>query len=326
MENNAEEKKKIRRYIDNLYFRKEINGLLETVRRPENADLFDELSGEIWEDSYRFRQTSRAEHEQYKQEAHRLLRQTGEKKHARLRRALYAAAGIAACLCLLLGGLHYYRLTDERNLTYLQAATASGEKKELVLPDGSRVVLNACSELRYPARFKGKSRRIELTGQAYFEVARNEKMPFTVATPDFDVQVLGTRFDVKAYPYDEILSVNVQSGKVQVNLPEAMMRLTAREQVLINTRSGDYNKKKEAGEVAVWRKGSLRFDWSPIRDVARELERVYGCRITFAEGQEFNNLISGEHDNQSLESVLESISFVSGVKYKKEGETIVFYK
>lgn len=326
MENNAEEKKKIRRYIDNLYFRQEINGLLKTVRQPGNADLFNELSDEIWEDSYRFRQTSRAEHEKYKQEAYRLLRRTGERKQARLRHVLYVAASIAACLCLLLGGLHYYRLADERNLTYLQTVTASGEKKELVLPDGSRVILNSGSKLRYPARFKGKSRKIELTGQAYFEVARNEKMPFTVATPNFDVQVLGTQFDVKAYPCDEILSVNVQSGKVQVNLPEAMMRLTAQEQVLINTRSGDYNKKKEENEVAVWRKGSLRFDWSPIRDVARELERVYNCRITFAQGQEFNNLISGEHDNRSLESVLESISFVSGVKYKKERDTIVFYK
>lgn len=326
MENNEEEKKKLRRYLDNTYLRKEINGLLETVRRPENTDLFGELSDEVWEESYRFRQTSRAEHEKYKQEAHRLLRRNTGKKRHRLRHALYAAASIAACLCILFGGLHYYRLADERNLTYLQAGTGSGEKKELVLPDGSRVILNSCSRLRYPARFKGKSRRIELTGQAYFEVARNEKMPFTVATPNFDVQVLGTQFDVKTYPYDEILSVNVQSGKVQVNLPEAMMRLTAQEQVLINTRSGDYNKKKEESEVAVWRKGSLRFDWSPIRDVARELERVYNCRIAFAGGQEFNNLISGEHDNQSLESVLESISYVSGVKYKKEGNTIVFYK
>ena len=167
---------------------------------------------------------------------------------------------------------------------------------------------------------------MELDGEAYFRVAHNEDMPFIVTTQKFDVRVLGTHFDVKSYPKDEIVSVNVESGKVQVDLPEAMMRLTAQEQVLINTISGEYTKKKEEREVAVWIKGALRFSSTPIRDVARELERVYNCRITFAPGYEFTNLISGEHDNKSLESVLHSIEYVSGVKYKKEGKEIVLYK
>lgn len=73
------------------------------------------------------------------------------------------------------------------------------------------------------------------------------------------------RFDVKSYSTDEIVSVSVESGKVQVDLPEAMMRLTAKEQVLINTVSGEYSKKKEERGVAVWIKGSLRFNSTPIR-------------------------------------------------------------
>ena len=74
--------------------------------------------------------------------------------------------------------------------------------------------------------------------------------------------------------------------KVQVDLPEAMMRLTAKEQVLINTVSGEYSKRREEDRaVAVWMKGRLRFYSTPIRDVAKELERVYNCRITFAQGQ-----------------------------------------
>lgn len=73
-------------------------------------------------------------------------------------------------------------------------------------------------------------------------------MPFIVRTKRLDVQVLGTRFDVKSYSTDEIVSVSVESGKVQVDLPEAMMRLTAKEQVLINTVSGEYSKKTEDRE------------------------------------------------------------------------------
>ena len=84
---------------------------------------------------------------------------------------------------------------------------------------------------------------------------------------------------------------------------------------------------KEEGGVAVWIKGSLRFNSTPIRDVAKELERVYNCRITFAPGQDFNNLITGEHDNKSLEAVLKSIEFISGdIKYKKEGINVLLYK
>lgn len=208
-----------------------------------------------------------------------------------------------------------------------EITTSFGEKRQVTLPDGTLLVLNSCSQVRYPDRFVGDLREVELEGEGYFRVARNEKMPFVVRTKRLDVQVLGTRFDVKSYSTDEIVSVSVESGKVQVDLPEAMMRLTAKEQVLINTVSGEYSKKTEDRGVAVWMKGGLRFYSTPIRDVAKELERVYNCRITFAPGQDFNNLITGEHDNKSLEAVLKSIEFISGdIKYKKEGINVLLYK
>ncbi|MCC8171561.1 MAG: FecR domain-containing protein [Parabacteroides sp.] len=318
MKNTPEEKQKLRRYLDDIYIREEAPELLDTLRDAANKDLLDEIAAEVWEASSTHRQTTRAEHEKYKKEAHRLLKKIAHGKRLWLRRTVYAAAGIAAIFCLTFGGMHYFRRMDEQNLTYTTAATSYGEKKQVTLPDGSRVVLNSCTSLRYPILFSGKERKVELNGEAYFRVARNEAKPFMVTTRNFDVRVLGTHFDVKSYPQDEIVSVNVESGKVQVDLPEAMMRLTAQEQVLINTLSGEYAKKKEEREVAVWIKGGLRFSSTPIRDVARELERVYNCRIFFAPGHEFTNLISGEHDNKDLESVLQSIEYVSGVKYKKK--------
>lgn len=167
---------------------------------------------------------------------------------------------------------------------------------------------------------------MELEGEGYFRVYHNEKQPFIVNTRHFDVRVLGTCFNVKSYSSDEVVSVDVESGKVQVDLPEAMMRLRAKEQILINTVSGEYNKRHEERAVAVWRRGSLRFNSTPIRDVAKELERMYNCRITFTQGQEFNNLISGEHDNKSLEAVLQSIGYTSGIHYKRSGDQVLLYK
>lgn len=326
MKNTKEEKQKLRRYLDDIYTRNEASKLLDSLRDAENKDLLEEVTAEVWEASAGHGQTTSVEREKYKKEARRLLRGIEHSKRIWLRRTAYAIAGIAALLCLVFGSIHYYHYMDEQNTTYSLANTSYGEKRHLTLPDGTQIVLNSCSSLRYPNRFSGKERKVELDGEAYFRVARNEAMPFIITTGNFNVRVLGTHFDIKSYPKDEIVSVNVESGKVQVDLPEAMMRLTAREQVLINTLSGEYTKKKEEREVAVWIKGGLRFSSTPIRDVARELERVYNCRITFAPDDEFTNLISGEHDNKSLESVLQSIEYVSGVKHKKEGNEIVLYK
>ena len=187
------------------------------------------------------------------------------------------------------------------------------------------VCLNSCSHVRHPNNFTGEERKIVLEGEGYFQVHRNEEQPFIVSTRRFDVRVLGTCFDIKSYSSDEIVSVEVESGKVQVDLPEAMMRLKGKEQVLINTISGEYSKRREERRVAIWKKGGLRFNSTPIRDVAKELERMYNCHITFANGK-FNNLISGEHDNKSLEAVLQSIEYTSGIRYKKEGNHILLYK
>ena len=141
-----------------------------------------------------------------------------------------------------------------------------------------------------------------------------------------DVRVLGTRFNVKSYSTDEIIAVEVEEGKVQVDLPEAMMRLKANEQMVCNTSSDVFNKQRMEHEAATWRKGFLYFDRTPMSDVVKTLERLYGCRIRLAPDQTFDNLISGEHDNPNLESVLQSIEFTSGIHYRKEGNDILLYK
>ena len=214
---------------------------------------------------------------------------------------------------------------NEQQVTLAEITTSFGEKRQVTLPVWFFLVLNSCSQVRYPDRFVGDLREVELEGEGYFRVARNEKMPFVVRTKRLDVQVLGTRFDVKSYSTDEIVSVSVESGKVQVDLPEAMMRLTAKEQVLINTVSGEYSKKTEDREVAVWMKGGLRFYSTPIRDVAKRIERVYNCRITFP-WSGFQQLDYQEHDNKSLEAVLKSIEFIMVISNIRENINVLLYK
>lgn len=326
MKNSKEEQLNLRRYLDDIYTKEEAKNLLSGLRDKENSEIFEDLAAEVWNESKEQQPNTDLDREKYKKEAHELLKYIEHSKRTWFRRIISVAASVAAVVFIMLGSIGYFNYMNEQKVTYAEISTSFGEKKQLLLPDGTTLVLNSCSSVRYPSHFIGNIREVKLEGEGYFKVARNEKLPFIVKTGSFDVRVLGTRFDVKSYPTDEIVSVSVESGKVQVDLPEAMMRLTAREQILINTVSGEYSKRKEEREVAGWIKGTLRFNSTPIRDVAKELERVYNCRITFAVDEEFNNFISGEHDNKSLDSVLKSIGYVSGVKYKKEGRNILLYK
>lgn len=327
MEDNKKEKVNLRRYLDDLYTKEEASLLLQSMKDAGNKDMMDELAAEVWEESGSKQPATDLEREKYKKEARLLLKRLEHKKRTWFRRVALVAASAAAVVAIVVGSIGYFRYINEEQVTYAEVVTSFGEKKQVTLPDGTLLILNSCSQVRYPNQFRGDIRKVELEGEGYFRVASNEEMPFIVKTGRFDVRVLGTRFDVKSYPTDEIVSVSVESGKVQVDLPEAMMRLTAKEQVLINTTSGEYNKKREEREVAAWIKGNLRFNSTPIRDVAKELERVYNCRITFAPDQKFDNSITGEHDNKSLEAVLQSIQFISGdIKYKKEGQNILLYK
>lgn len=327
MENSKYNKSLFRRYLDDLYVTNDVHKLIDELRSSEHsANELEELVTDIWKESSTCQAHTNLEHEHYKKEAQLLLRHLEHRRSTWFRRTVVAVASIAAAVCLVLGGIGYMRHIDRQQVCYLVASTSFGERKEIQLPDGTYLALNSCSRVRYPNRFVDKERRVELEGEGYFRVYRNEKQPFIVNAHHFDVRVLGTCFNVKSYSSDEVVSIAVESGKVQVDMPEAMMRLCAKEQILINTVSGEYNKRNEERTVAVWRKGSLRFSSTPIHDVAKELERMYNCRITFAQGQDFNNLISGEHENKSLDAVLQSVEYTSGIHYRKKGNDILLYK
>ena len=218
-----------RRYLDDLYTTADARKLLDELHTSESRDILDDLTAEVWEESSSQQTFTDLEREKYKKEAAQLLKRIEHKKRTWFRRITVAAAGVAAVLCITLGSIRYLAYLEDQDATYLEAFTRYGEKKQLLLPDGTQLQLNSCSYVRYPNRFNGDLRKVELEGEGYFKVARNEKQPFVVGTSRLDVCVLGTQFNVKSYKEDELVSVSVESGKVQVNLPEAMMRLEAQE-------------------------------------------------------------------------------------------------
>ena len=326
MKSTGNDKKWWLRYTDNLYTKDDLRQLARRLDDPQSAGALRDLMSDIWEEAAAQTPDSSSNREQYKEEARQLLRRLHPARRFSLKRVWTMAASAAAVCCLVLGVAYFWQTEGQAEISYLEASTSYGERKEIRLPDGTSLVLNSCSSVRYPERFEGDERRVVLEGEGYFRVHHDEDHPFFVEAPGLNVRVLGTCFNVKSYPSDRMKSVDVEEGKVQVDLPEAMMRLTANERVLINTLSGEYAKQKEDGEVASWRTGSLRFYRTPLYDVAKELERRYHCRIVFAGGVPFDNLITGEHDNKTLDAVLRSIEYTSGIRYRAEGDSIVLYK
>ncbi|GHT12287.1 iron dicitrate transporter FecR [Bacteroidia bacterium] len=290
-------------------------------------ELVAQSMEKTWTESEAHAATTLQQMFEYQTEATALLRKINRKKrgHWHIRQAMSIAASVLVLIAIGFG-VHKYKHVNRVDAVYADVSTSYGETKIVSLPDGTTVTLNACSHISYLNNFDGDERRVKLEGEAYFEVARNKKQPFIIAVNQFDVNVLGTEFNVKAYHNDKIHTVDVNSGKVQVDMADATIRLVAQEHLAVDLLGSSYNKYKEPQTIAGWRKGELHFNRAPIRDVANELERIYHCKIEFKQGQVFDNYISGQHANPNLEAVLQSLEYTSGIHYKLNKNQVLLYK
>lgn len=317
----------LKRFVDGLYTRKDADDLLKHFHAGKYNTEISEAMDTVWEEMEED-EVSSLQHQQYREEARLLLSRIRkpEKRFSFIPYLRYVAI-VAVILSIGWGGFRLIRSNQEKVLTYTEVHVKNGEHKRIILPDGTSVTLNAGSYLRYPRKFITDVRRIEMNGEAFFEVTRDEEKPFLIHTKDADVKVLGTSFNVKAFDMDEQLTVSVQTGKVQVDLPEAMMRLLPDEQFVMDKTKGEFQKRNEDARLStVWIKGGLYFNRTPIRTVVNELVRMYNRTIEFAPGAEYDDYIYGEHDNKSLEAVLKSIQYSTDIKYRIENDKIVLYK
>lgn len=318
----------VKNFINGVYTKEEAQKVLDLIKANENFATLDDYMSKAWEESKDDNVL-----DNYEQEAATFLKELRkQEKHRRskylpIRKYVAVAASIAALIIVSFGGYKYLNhVAGQQQIAYTEASTSFGERKTLTLPDGTTVNLNACSKIKYPIRFSGDKRTIQLEGEAFFDVIENDEQPFVVNTHKFDVTVLGTEFDVKAYKEDKALMVSVASGKVQIDMSEAMARLTANEYLILNSETDEYQKVVDQQSVAVWHIGELRFDRTPIKEVAKELGRVYNYTFIFDSDTSFDNVITGRHNNKSLEDVLSAIEHTSGIKSRISGNTVVFYK
>jgi ferric-dicitrate binding protein FerR (iron transport regulator) len=229
------------------------------------------------------------------------------------------------------GSLAYKAATSDKpgaasELAFNTIATPNGGQYQVILPDGSKVWLNASSSLRFPTRFEGKERTVELTGEAYFEVAQRSGMPFRVKLPDngMDVQVLGTEFDVMAYANEQTSNTTLVSGKVNVVSKGAVRVLAPGKQAILDNqtkamRVADAN----VEQVVAWKNGLFRFRETGIRELMRQVERWYNVQVVYeTEGkdQDFTGVVSR---NQPVSALLQMLEMTGTVHFRIEDKKIV---
>lgn len=209
---------------------------------------------------------------------------------------------------------------------YVRHDVPHGRKTKLTLPDGTTVHLNAGSTLRYPARFDEDQRHVVLAGEGYFDVMNDADRPFIVSFGKTQVQVLGTRFNVREQAGLGIC-VTVEEGRVRFSAEGVAdtLLLTANMQGIFTGDAMDHATVNSA-DFTGWTQGTLFFNAVRLAEAIPELERWYGVRFTLKDGGLAGYRIKARFDNAPLSTVLHDLAFALDIQYTIKDKEVILYK
>ena len=217
--------------------------------------------------------------------------------------------------------------TESVEVEYNTIEVPRGGIYSLVLSDGTKVFLNSDSRLKYPVTFNGEDRRVELSGEAFFEVVSDSLHPFIVHTRDMETRVLGTTFDIQAYPDELTTKTTLLTGRVLVSVNHLSLTETLKPGLQASwTKGTDKITVKEVNVAtqALWRDGIIMLDDDGLENVMRMLARWYNVTYEFKGDQSVKHTFTGKIDrNEDLESVLKTLTLLGGPKFEIRG-TVVY--
>jgi ferric-dicitrate binding protein FerR (iron transport regulator) len=217
--------------------------------------------------------------------------------------------------------------TEDASNIMNQLVIPYGNQSKIVLSDNTVVWLNAGSRLVYPTTFKDKTREVLLFGEGYFEVSKNPEKPFIVKTSNLDIRVLGTKFNISAYPEDNVIQTVLKEGSVSVRrigsgLFEKDIVMVPNQMVSFDKTTGNTKLQEvDANYYTLWTKGLISFDEIDFVRVIKKLERFYNISIRFADPQKEMMRISGKLDlKRSRKEVMEYLEKVSSARFEQISE------
>lgn len=223
------------------------------------------------------------------------------------------------------GQIAYKPLSNQNNsseILYNTIATPVGGQYQIQLPDGTNVWLNATSSIRFPAVFTGSERNVELTGEAYFEVAKNSSQPFIVNTNNTLIKVLGTAFNIMAYTDEKNIRTTLITGTVNVTSNNKSNILKPGQQANIENGSMHIVNNANIEEALAWKNGKFYFNNVDIKTVMRQIGRWYDVEVVF-EGNISNEKFEGEISRDSPLSEVLKILELTSIHYRLEGNKLI---
>jgi transmembrane sensor len=208
-------------------------------------------------------------------------------------------------------------------LFYNTLRTARGNQYQLVLPDGSKVWLNAASSITYPTAFTGNQRKVTISGEAYFEVAANKNQPFIVQERDMTVQVLGTHFNINGYNDETTMKTTLLEGAVKVLSGDSGSLLKPGQQAMLARNSARIMVVNDANieEAMAWKNGEFMFTDAPIESVMHQVSRWYDVDVVY-DTPVVGHFVADIPRNSPLSQVLKLLELTGQVHFKLEGRKI----
>jgi len=213
----------------------------------------------------------------------------------------------------------------QKALTHINTIrTPRGGQYQIILADGTKVWLNASSSLDFPSHFSGDSRKVKLSGEAYFEVAHDTMKPFFVQTAESEVEVLGTSFNVMAYPDEQHSQITLLTGAVKVNRDEETIRLLPGQQAEIKRNSDVVHIHTVNTEAIVaWKNGIFLFDQSELSQAMRQVGRWYNADIEYMDKVPAVKLTGMVSRKDSLSVLLDILEHAGGLEIDVQGNKIM---
>lgn len=208
-----------------------------------------------------------------------------------------------------------------------EVSTHNGETREITLPDGSKVMLNAGSVIIYPEKFHSSERNVFISGEAIFEVTHNQQVPFTVSTSDIDIHVHGTTFNVNAYPESTTTSATLCEGSISATLKESgrSIMLVPDERLAYDRGTGKASVTHvNSAEDTAWERGDMCFRSESIHSIARAIERKYGLNTYVTSGKYDDMILTAKFvHGETLDQMLGAIcKLVPGMRYRIENDCV----
>jgi len=261
-----------------------------------------------------------------------ILRDTVQPMVVKQTRGLSIRYIAAATVLLVLSAIAFWRvqISPSTSIPVLTVSTAPGHRKQFSLSDGTQVWLQGGSSLSYPKQFEAKERLVKLSGEAYFEVSEDPKHPFIVETPHLLTKVLGTSFNISAYPESDESGVILEEGAVNVYLEGKEndgISLAPQQAIWYQKKTGKFIKSTTETTLTAQslKEGNLIFNQTPLNEVLYRISKAYGVHFNYDEAVTANCRLTGAFSSsQPIDELLKSISISLSATYKRTAKEVLF--